>query len=473
MEGTKVREYRLIERLDAGGMGEIYRARHERLARDVALKVILAKRLGEANAAARFVREARLLVRLEHPSLVKIIDFFAEDGRDWLVMELLDGVTLRQQMDAGRLEILDAVRYAKAVAEGLVAAHAIKVIHRDLKAENVMLTSHGGIKIVDFGLAKEYDDETLATGEVFTRGAKVVGTIYAFSPEQVDSQKADLKTDLFSLGGLLYEMLTGEHPFRQNNVGAMLHRICHHRQPPAAVLDPRIPTELSELVDALLEKDRTERPGAEETARQLRIIEQRLLDAPEDTARDTAAVPRERPGKSIGVGLAGVAVLLLLVLGGFWTMRPASLAGSERSAGSETSSLPPVLVISAFENRTGSEALGGFGAYAAELLSAELAAGPNLRVRDERWVESLGISLDGESLPLFFRLEVHYLLSGFYFADENGPDEVHLVLRLIDTHTGEIVWTFQRNVGTDTPLEPLAQELRRALRRATRGDSGR
>jgi eukaryotic-like serine/threonine-protein kinase len=242
--------YRIEERLGVGGMGEVWRAWDERLERSVAVKLIHPQASEDGIARERFRREARAAAALSHPAIVQIHDIVSSDEGEALVMELVEGKPLSDLVADGPLPIAEAVHLGKEIAEGLAAAHARGLLHRDLKIENVMVTPEGHAKILDFGLAKRLDSEAS-----LTRSAVVVGTFRSMSPEQARGLPLDPRSDLFSLGVLLYEILTGQSPFRGTSAPDTLTRICTARQASVREVRPEVPAALSDLVDRLLEKD--------------------------------------------------------------------------------------------------------------------------------------------------------------------------------------------------------------------------
>jgi TOMM system kinase/cyclase fusion protein len=255
--------YRLEAPIGAGGMGTIWKAWDERLRRHVAVKRVLADASGPDRERLR--REARAAARLNHPAIVHIYDLVEHDDADWIVMELVQGRTLRQQLDdEGPLPLGDAVRIGLEIAEGLAEAHVQGILHRDLKTSNVMVTPTGRAKILDFGLAKEILENADATSQdlSLTAPGAVLGTCYAMSPEQVLGLGLDARSDLFSFGTLLYEILAGDPPFRGENARESLARVLGLRQPPLAQVRREVPRELSELIERLLDKDRERRPGS-------------------------------------------------------------------------------------------------------------------------------------------------------------------------------------------------------------------
>jgi eukaryotic-like serine/threonine-protein kinase len=252
--------YRLVERLAAGGMGEVWRAWDGRLKRPVAVKHILPHVVDQPGARERFRREAETGARLTHPAVVQIYDLVETPDGDWLVMELVVGKTLRQLLSAGPLAPQSAVLWGGEIARGLAAAHAEGILHRDLKAGNVMITAAGHAKILDFGIARALAPAGVEQEMTLSRSGMVVGTSYAMSPEQILGLPLDPRSDLFSLGSLLYEMLTGQAPFRASSEAATLARVCSYRPLPARRLRAEIPAEISALVERLLEKEPNARP---------------------------------------------------------------------------------------------------------------------------------------------------------------------------------------------------------------------
>jgi serine/threonine protein kinase/tetratricopeptide (TPR) repeat protein len=273
---AKLRNYRIEGRLGSGGMGAVYRAFDEVLQRPLALKHLLPQKTGPA-AALRFRREALAAARLNHPAIVHIYDIIETDEGDWIVMEMVEGKTLEHLLEEGSLSLSQAVRLGKEIAEGLAEAHGHRILHRDLKSSNVMVTPSGRAKILDFGIAKFLQPADDIDADLSQTGI-VLGTCHAMSPEQVQGLPLDHRSDLFSLGSLLYEMVTGISPFRAPSAAETLARIWRSEHTPASRLRPDLPCDLSDLLDRLLRKDPTQRPGsAEEVARVLDNLDRRGL----------------------------------------------------------------------------------------------------------------------------------------------------------------------------------------------------
>lgn len=243
--------------LGVGGMGVVYQAVDQRLDRPVAIKHLQRALSLDRKALRRFEREAKAAARLSHPAIVQIYDLVHEGDDVWIVMELVPGRSLASLLVAGPLEIDRALRLAVQITGGVAEAHRHGIIHRDLKASNVMVTPAGHAKILDFGVAKSVlsQDESM-----LTTVTGIIGTPHAMSPEQVRGLELDARSDLFSLGSLLYQMVTGELTFGAASPVETLRRVTEHQPPPARELNPGVPEELSRLIERLLEKEPARRP---------------------------------------------------------------------------------------------------------------------------------------------------------------------------------------------------------------------
>src|SRR5262245_10122366 len=230
-KGTRLGPYEIIGPLGAGGMGEVYTARDTRLNRDVAIKVLPPTFANEVERLTRFEQEARATSALNHPNILTVHDIGTHDGSPYIVAELLEGENLRAHLNAGAISYRKAIEYAQQIASGLTAAHVRNIVHRDLKPENIFIVDDGRVKILDFGLAKlrpqpvESSASGVATQKAITDPNVVLGTVGYMSPEQVRGQAADYRSDIFSFGVILYEMLSGRQAFTGESAVEVLNGI--------------------------------------------------------------------------------------------------------------------------------------------------------------------------------------------------------------------------------------------------------
>jgi tetratricopeptide (TPR) repeat protein len=270
-QGTRVGPYEVLAQLGAGGMGEVYRASDTRLGREVAVKVIRRAFVHDDDALDRLLREATLASSLNHPNIVTIYETGVVGTDRYVAMELIEGSTLRMLSGQG-LPVARALAVARQIAEALAVAHAAQIIHRDIKPENVMVRPDGYVKLLDFGLARLQPDPVAAdrTGPI-TEAGMVLGTIGYMAPEQARGETANAEADVFALGVLLYELVTGRHPFLAASPMGTLHALLHDHPEPPIRLNPELPRAIDQLIVETLQKDPRLRPGASEVMFRLNL----------------------------------------------------------------------------------------------------------------------------------------------------------------------------------------------------------
>jgi eukaryotic-like serine/threonine-protein kinase len=321
---TQLGPYKILSQLGKGGMGEVYRARDLRLGREVAIKVLPDRLSGDASALARFEREAKVLAALSHPNILTIFDVGAENGVSFVVTELLAGETLRRRIAERPPRWPQAVQMGIQIAEGLSAAHSRGIIHRDLKPENISLTRHEHIKILDFGLARWRVDSNPADecetvdGSVTAAGV-VMGTTVYMSPEQLKGMHVDARSDIFSFGCVLQEMITGQSPFSRSTLAETTSAILKEDPPSLLEFDATVPAELEQIVKRCLNKDPDQRfQSAGDLAFHLRQIVGRVSfpkAVKQVAGRDRPVIRRTIKG------IAAAGILMLLGGVGFkWTI---------------------------------------------------------------------------------------------------------------------------------------------------------
>jgi serine/threonine-protein kinase len=315
---TRLGPYEIIAALGAGGMGEVYRARDTRLDRDVAVKVLPKPFTYDPDRRARFTREAKAVAALSHPNILAIHDYGTEQGVTFAVMELLEGETLRSRLVGGAVPWRKAVEIAAAVADGLAAAHAKGIVHRDLKPANIFLTADGRVKVLDFGLARVGPPAAPPAGTAtyhtpHTDPGTVMGTAGYMAPEQVRGHPADARSDLFALGCVLYEMVTGQRAFARETNAETMTAILHDDPPEPAGSGKAVPPELARVIRHCLEKNPDERfESARDLAFRLREL---LTDS--GVARPAPGLAgrlRSRPAVVAALGLLAGLLAAVLIL---------------------------------------------------------------------------------------------------------------------------------------------------------------
>ena len=322
--GTKLGPYEIVALIGAGGMGEVYRARDSRLARTVAIKVLPEHLSQNPEAKERFEREARAISSLSHPNICHLYDVGLQEGTSYLVMEFLEGETLAHRLCKGPLPLDQVLKIGREICEGLEKAHHSRVVHRDLKPANIMLTK-AGAKLMDFGLSKPVAFSAGASSssagfatlsQPLTAQGTIVGTFQYISPEQLEGVDADVRSDIFSLGAVLYEMVTGKRAFEGKTTASTIAAILAGQPKLISSILPTSPPALDHLLCACLAKDPEERvQTVHDVKLQLQWISQ--SDPHVISSRASSGAPRTRPWIAVAIALA--ALLAGLALARLWT----------------------------------------------------------------------------------------------------------------------------------------------------------
>jgi len=450
--GRQVSHYRLIAKIGEGGMGVVWKAEDTRLHRQVALKFVPEERAQDAQAVERHLREARAASALNHPHICSIFDIGEWEGRRFIVMELLEGRSLHERLAAGPLEVEAALELAIQIADALEAAHAKGIVHRDIKPANVVLTDQGRAKVLDFGLAKLStgrephtgpDDATRTSLDVTMPGS-VMGTVSYMSPEQALGKPLDARTDVFSLGVVLYEMITGHRAFGGSTSAAVFDAILN-RSPTAPVeLNPQVPAELERIVNKALEKDPALRyQSAAGLAADLRRLRRDSMPSARTTS-DAA-----QPSRSRGLLALGAIAVLALVVAGVWLVRTRD--GGRAGAG-PPAARPVVrglrVAVLPFVNVGGEPQKRYFSEGLTSDIVTELSRYGELAVMPCRSGPCEGEDADARAIGE--EIGVRYVLRG---RVQQAPERIRVGVQLFDGRDGRSVW------GNTFEAERTAQDL--------------
>jgi TolB-like protein/Flp pilus assembly protein TadD len=438
MVGRTISHYSVVDKLGGGGMGVVYKAHDATLGRFVALKFLPIVHSDDPVARQRFIREARAASALDHANICTVHEIGeTDDGHLFICMGYYEGETLAQRLSRGPLPVEEAVSIARQIARGLARAHQEGIVHRDIKPANIMLTSRGEVKILDFGLASLADDMKL------TRAGTTVGTVPYMSPEQVRGEELDPLTDLWSLGAVLYESLTGKLPFRGSYQHAVLQAILERDPEAPSTLRPEVSAGLEGVVLGLLKKERSRRlPSAE---RVLDLLQTPDTGTPEGAPTTVAAaVRRRRAARAIlwraGVALLGLALLAAVGLVAGRIFKPAHPPGS--------------IAVMPFANFTGDAALDAISEGIGAGLITRLSEVQGLQVsgRSEAW-RLRGKNLGAEQIGS--RLGVATLLEG---AVSREADRLKVSATLVDTGSGRVLWS-EELAGAKEDLFALQKQI--------------
>ncbi len=313
MIGKTISHYKILSKLGEGGMGVVYKAEDTKLKRTVALKFLSSDMTSDPKAKERFIQEARAASALDHQNICHIHEINETDyGQTYIAMAYYDGETLKEKIEQGPLRIDEALTIAVKVAEGLQEAHDKGIIHRDIKPANIMLTDRGQVKIMDFGLAKS------AAGSLVTKAGTTLGTIAYMSPEQSRGEEVDKRTDIWSLGVMLYNMLTGQLPFKGAYETAIVYSIMNVEPEPITGLRTGVPVELERYIDKCLAKYPAERyPNAEALIVDLKVLKKdtgklSTVSAPDELASKTGE--NETKGDTTIITLSAKSKRVFIVL---------------------------------------------------------------------------------------------------------------------------------------------------------------
>lgn len=500
--GQTVNQYKILRFLGAGGMGEVYLAKDTKLNRRVALK-ILSSDLVNANGHKRFLREAQTAAALDHPNICGIFEIGESDGQVFIVMQYVEGETLCEKLKQGNLSLSEKVGIGVQMAEALAEAHAHKIAHRDIKPANLILTPRGQLKVLDFGLAKIVSENDPQQLQITSSNAgMVLGTVSYMSPEQVRGQKVDGRTDVWSLGVVLYEMLTGELPFSGETASDKIAGILKTDPPPLK----NVPGSLVSIVSKALSKDYQTRCTAEEILADLRSVQKRLET---NSARPTASIfsaqnqtiiIKTRPQTSLlsvlniskkpfeiksmsprrifpVFGVLSMTLLSLICFHFFLNLKILKPAGFVQTTNAAvrwrnfSHRNVAVLGFKDLSNRSSDKARLSFALE--EMLSTELGIDGRLRIippetiaRAKRQFEHSGaLNLTPEALAkISSDLNAEFIISGsFMVLNDSRGEKIRLDIRVLDLMNGETVASIAES-GTKAELFELISRIGARLR---------
>jgi serine/threonine protein kinase/tetratricopeptide (TPR) repeat protein len=426
--GKIIGHYRIVEKIGAGGMGEVYLAEDLNLHRRVALKFLPAGLSADGELRARFIREARAAASLNHPNIIHIYEVDEFKGRPYFAMEHVEGHSLHHYCHKEPLGINQIVEIAVQLAQGLGEAHRAGIVHRDIKATNIIVDKSGRARILDFGLA------TVRGGEELTRTGSTLGTVSYMSPEQVAGKDVDRRSDLFSLGIVLYELIASHTPFRRDNQGATLKAILSDSPEPLARFKNDIPDWLQHIVSKLLEKDRELRyQSAEDLVADLK----KLLYDSQQTAGASSPVSRRKSRVGVYVGLAAAAVIVIAAAVWKFAAAPAT----------EAENTQPVLAVLPFENM-GQADDDYFADGITDEITSRLGSIPGLKVISR----SSAMRYKGttkSTREIGRELGASYILEGTIRWDKSGDvDQVRITPQLVKVSDDYQMWSnnYQRDL---------------------------
>ncbi|UCC41110.1 MAG: protein kinase, partial [Candidatus Aminicenantes bacterium] len=458
--GDKVKHYEILDQIGKGGMGEVYLAQDTSLDRKVAIKFLPEEMQKDASARARLVREAKAAASLDHPVICKVFETGEFEGKSYIVMEYIEGQDLKEKLEEGTLSIREALQMALEIAEALEEAHEKGIVHRDLKPANIMITPRGHVKVMDFGLAKHFltegegDITQTITQQSLTEHGAIVGTLAYMSPEQARGEPVDVRSDIFSLGIILYEMTTGRHPFSKANPLETLTSILRDATPPVNIK----PKMMNPILSPVLRK-----ALAKEPENRYQNIKE-LIDAIHKFQKDFGGGRLRVRWWQIAAGAA--LIIAMIVTGALFLSRRGPVSSTE--AESETISV----LVSNFQNLTGDPIFEG---VLEKALDISLADAPFIQIYDRQDAVQLaneldpnvGETLNEESARLVSRSAgINVAVGGSIDEDDKGYT---IKVWALDTVKSERIYEESVTIGTKSEVLKTADRFSARLK-ANLGD---
>ncbi|MFX0202728.1 MAG: protein kinase [Candidatus Hodarchaeota archaeon] len=434
MLGKTISHYKILEKLGEGGMGVVYKGHDTKLQRTVAIKVLKPEVIGDPEAKERFIREARAASALNHPNITTIHEIDEWQGRDFIVMEYVEGQTVKEKVKSGPLPMDEVLDIATQTAEALKEAHEHDIIHRDIKSDNIMVTEKGQVKVTDFGLAKLKGMKTL------TKAGTTMGTVAYMSPEQAKGKEVDHRSDIWSFGVVLYEMITGQLPFKGEYEQAVIYSILNERPEPVTGLRSGVPMELERIIDKALKKKIEER-------------HQTFNDVLIDLKRDTSKVSRETsPFASVkyrkilnyALLLSGIIALAIAVFLFFPKKKPKPTENR--------------VVVGIFENKTGEPSLDLIGHMTATWITQGLFQTGLVQVIPVTAMRSTDTELTGANLlrALAKEADARTIVSGVYYL---LGDTIQFQAQIIDARADTVLHAIHPIIGHRKKQRELIEML--------------
>ena len=470
MIGQTISHYRVLAKLGGGGMGVVYEAEDLKLGRRVALKFLPEELARDHQALERLQREARAASSLQHPNICTIHDVDEHDGRPFIAMELLEGETLRDRLVAGPLKLDLLLDFAIQLADALEAAHARGIVHRDIKPANIFVTRRGAAKLLDFGLAKqtsrerkagtERDDTALPTEmaeEHLTSPGTALGTVAYMSPEQARGEPLDARSDLFSLGAVLYEMATGRQPFGGHTTAVIFEAILNRAPLSPTRVNPEIPEELSRIINSALEKDRELRyQSASELRTDLKRLKRDSDSSRSGKAQPAAPVEAQPPERRGRWKVPAIAAAVLIVAGAvaWWVVNRRSAQSGARGQ--------TTLAVLPFQNLGGDASTDYLRLALPDEIATTLSYLPSLAIRPFAATQKYA---KGDVDPQAAGRELHVadVLTGHF---QKQGDQLRVTLEVVDTENNRLLWRDTSSAATNDLIglrEQIASRLKQGL----------